>query len=182
MLVSALREWDRKLEFLCSKDGGGRRSGRAVLSSVEAVRGCIVKYAKFVELRYKVEGDCVLVDTGTRAMPEELEFKVVSATGSGIQKGYMVTCTSRTMPAANVSEFIESSADGDKCEYFMSKLVESVLQKEWALKYPPPESWKPKQGAEGQTKPKQGAQAPTKPKPVDAKGKTDEKGKSCVIC
>jgi hypothetical protein len=172
MLVSALREWDRKLEFLCSKDGGGKGSGRVVLSSVEAVRGCIVKYAKFVELRYKVEGDCVLVDTGTRAMPEELEFKVVSATGSGNQKGYTVTCTSRTMPAANVSEFIESSAAEERCMDFMSELARIVIEKEYNLKYPPRES----------VKPKQGAQAPTKPKPVDAKGKTDEKGKSCVIC
>jgi hypothetical protein len=182
MLVSALREWDRKLEFLCSKDGGGKGSGRVVLSSVEAVKRCIIKYAADIPRRSRAEGDCVLVDLGTRREPEEYEFKVVAGTGPGGTEGYMVTCTSCGLPAANVSEFIESSADGDKCEYFMSKLVESVLQKEWALKFPPPESWKPKQGAEGQTKPKQGAQAPTKPKPVDAKGKTGEKGKSCVIC
>jgi hypothetical protein len=155
MLLSALREWDQRLEFLGSRDGG-----RGVLSGVESVNWCIMKYAKGAGFDSRTEDECVLVNIGSSRAPEEFQFKAVADLRSGYTQGFTVTCTSCAKPEASVVRFIESGATEIECMRFMSALAEEVLREEIRLRHPTPV-----------------APAQTKPKPVDTKGKND-----CAIC
>jgi hypothetical protein len=136
MLVSALREWDRKLEFLCSKDGGGKGSGRVVVFSAEAVKECIRTYARNVNFECRDEGGFVLLNGVTKAGPVEYEFEVAEGTMRGGEKGYVVTCKSCNVKGARVEGNLVSNTTESECMEFIRGLAEGVLiEEKWKSEY-----------------------------------------------
>jgi hypothetical protein len=131
MLLSALREWDRRLEFLCSTDGGGKGSGRVCFFSAEAVKECIRTYAHNVKFVCRDVGGLILVSGVTKAGDTvEYEFEVAEGTMRGGEKGYVVTCKSCNVVGARVEGNLVSNTTESQCMKFIHGLAEGVLKEE----------------------------------------------------